>query len=66
MTCDRCINIHEEQKSGRTLKACECECHNCTSGGVDISGATVFSVPIDTLSSYLIDNTCGDVINPNS
>ena len=37
MTCDRCEDIHEAQKTGVTDKPCKCSCHdnntntsNCT------------------------------------
>jgi len=36
MSCDRCENIHEAQRTGRTNRACECECHFCSSGGADV------------------------------
>lgn len=27
MTCDKCTDIHEAQKSGKTQDACKCNCH---------------------------------------
>ncbi len=30
MTCDRCKDIHEAQREGKTQNKCWCDCHGCT------------------------------------
>ena len=27
MACDRCSDIHQAQREGKTAKKCECDCH---------------------------------------
>jgi len=30
MTCNRCQDIHEAQRSGRCFNSCQCDCHLVT------------------------------------
>jgi len=58
LSCDRCEHIHEAQKAGRTHKACECDCHNGSSGGTDY----VFNITPDGSAAGAIDTTLsGDI-----
>ncbi len=43
MTCERCKDIHEAQKSGANSKPCECKCHD---------GLTDIIKPKDTPNPY--------------
>ena len=30
MTCDRCQDIHQAQREGKTNQSCHCDCHYCS------------------------------------
>lgn len=35
MTCDRCQDIHQARREGKSNHSCDCDCHYCSSGGIE-------------------------------
>ena len=62
MTCDRCQDIHQAQREGKTNQSCHCNCHYysssntqplfCTCG----TGGTTVQCPVHPFS---LDNSAG-------
>ena len=57
MSCNRCYDIHQAQKEGKTQESCKCNCHNITSTGgtttipfiwTNSTSATTATVPTST------------------
>jgi len=66
MSCDRCKNVHEAQRTGRTDRSCKCECHNSVATGANDltigNGAFVFpdnagGADLTLNSGNIIDNS---------
>jgi len=69
MSCNRCEHIHEAQKSGRTDKACKCDCHIGTESGTDyVFNVTPDNSTVDSgatlTTAFNLDNS-GTAVGPN-
>lgn len=57
MTCDRCMDVHNAQKSGLTQQSCKCDCHY---NNQNYTGTLVFPNTTSTLTHTAFN--CGSEV----
>lgn len=63
MSCDKCYNIHEAQKCGKTQNECLCSCHNYYTGTWTGTGDYTGSNTSPFIYHTNISDTSGATVN---